>query len=233
MTGEGEVVLGHHVPILSAWNALRIKEIKVLQVLLSLPCSYYLCVSGSRYSLGHVELPGWLCSNFVPHIHHCHPGWGENIFFYWLRMLHTLLILYGCGGWREWSEWGNVWGSVVGWRGPSTFSAVGSGRWLMETQWSASPSHHYHCNHSDITSSLRSDSCFLAQGMRNKPAPQTTYSVCLNPSERRRKKLKQGHVTQERGDKSDVAMYLHLKVLSIDMFSSRCFILYITVYSHL
>lgn len=58
MTGEGEVVLGHHVPILSAWNALRIKEIKVLQVLLSLPCSYYLCVSGSRYSLGHVELPG-------------------------------------------------------------------------------------------------------------------------------------------------------------------------------
>lgn len=92
-----------------------------------------LTISGSLYSLGHVELPGWLCSNFVPHIHHCHPGWGENIFFYWLRVLHTLLILYGCGGWREWSEWGNVWGSVVGWRGPSAFSAVGSGRWLMET----------------------------------------------------------------------------------------------------
>lgn len=46
MTGEGEVVLGHHVPILSAWNALRIKEIKVLQVLLCpvLTISVYLAL---------------------------------------------------------------------------------------------------------------------------------------------------------------------------------------------
>lgn len=52
MTGEGEVVLGHHVPILSAWNALRIKEIKVLEVLLSLPCSYYLWLSVLSWACG-------------------------------------------------------------------------------------------------------------------------------------------------------------------------------------
>lgn len=44
----------------------------------------------------------------------------------------------------------------------------------------------------------------------------------------REKNLKQGHITQERGDKSDVAMYLHLKVLSIDNVFFK--VLYIVYY---
>lgn len=47
-------------------------------------------------SLHSTELAGWLCSEFVRHIHHCHPSRRDNIFLHWLRTL--LIFIWGNRG---------------------------------------------------------------------------------------------------------------------------------------
>lgn len=106
----GEGLGGLWMP--SAWSALKTKNLNSkcskcsnLSFSLSLSLCDYLC------SLYPEELPGWLCSEFVPDIHHCHLAWEDNVFLHRLCSRAHITHLYKGerGGWC-------FMGRMEGWR---------------------------------------------------------------------------------------------------------------------